>query len=100
MRATIKAVLSSDVELGGFIPVDERDVDIHLRLIIGPDDGPGEESFGVTVCTPRALERLLSEVRQPVIGRHSCSSSDGIPSASSAGCQLSLPRTRRPRGTN
>lgn len=40
-----------------------------LRMIVGPFDSPGEESFDVTVCTPAWL---ASEVDRhgPQLGRH------------------------------
>ena len=37
--------------------------------MVGPADGPGEESFDVLVCTPRWVERLVQE-KGPLIGRH------------------------------
>jgi hypothetical protein len=30
---------------------------LHARLIVGPADGPGDESFDVTVCTPEWIAR-------------------------------------------
>lgn len=39
------------------------------RLIVGPDDGPGEESFDVEVCSPEWLRRRCSQ-EQFVDGRH------------------------------
>lgn len=38
-------------------------------MLVGPVDGPGEESFDVLVCTPAWLARIASE-EGPQIGRH------------------------------
>lgn len=40
-----------------------------LRMLVGPPDGSGEESFDVLVCTPAWLARVVSE-EGPQIGRH------------------------------
>jgi hypothetical protein len=47
-------------------PVDDA---FGLRMLVGPPDGPGEESFDVLVCTPAWLARVVSE-EGPQIGRH------------------------------
>ena len=40
-----------------------------VEVYVGPSDGPGEESFCLTVCTSAALAEVLSD--QPVlVGRH------------------------------
>ena len=40
-----------------------------VEVYVGPSDGPGEESFCLTVCTPAALVEVLAD--QPVlVGRH------------------------------
>ncbi|WP_216819765.1 Imm8 family immunity protein [Frondihabitans sp. 762G35] len=40
-----------------------------IRVLAGPDDGPGEESFDLLVCTPSWLAQELS--RGPaIVGRH------------------------------
>jgi hypothetical protein len=33
----------------------------YPRMIVGPDDGPGEESFDIIVCTPEWLARAAGE---------------------------------------
>ncbi len=38
-------------------------------MLVGPSDGPGEESFDVLVCTPGFLAREASQFG-PRIGRH------------------------------
>jgi hypothetical protein len=40
-----------------------------VEICAGPSDGPGEEYFQLTVCTPAALAELLAG--EPVlVGRH------------------------------
>jgi len=38
--------------------------------MVGPSDGPGEESFDVEVCTPEALAERLRNDSGPLLGRH------------------------------
>jgi hypothetical protein len=40
-----------------------------LRMLIGPAEGPGEESFDLLVCTPAWLAEVVSK-EGPQIGRH------------------------------
>lgn len=40
-----------------------------VRLLVGPTDGPGEESFELTVCSPEWLAEL-SRTQGLVDGRH------------------------------
>ena len=52
--------------------VDPAESDLQSTLLVfaaGPIDGPGEETFQVTVCTPEALTDLV-EREGVVIGRH------------------------------
>ncbi len=37
------------------LPADVAEFRMNARLIVGPADGPGEESFDVTVCSPQWL---------------------------------------------
>lgn len=39
------------------LPSDPAEFAVRARMIVGPDDGPGEESFDITVCTPEWLSR-------------------------------------------
>jgi hypothetical protein len=57
MRAVIRSIESSDVDVDTYRPRDPLDDGRWIRLIVGPDDGPGDESFDVLVCTPRWLTR-------------------------------------------
>ncbi|CAN5279492.1 immunity 8 family protein [soil metagenome] len=70
MRAQIKAILSPDVDLATFDPPDANDVSVFLQLLVGSAGGIGEESFQLTVMTPRALERELHKGALPLLGRH------------------------------
>jgi hypothetical protein len=60
---------SPDVDLESFEPEDPENVGILIQMIVGPADGPGEESFDVVVCTTRWLERWVQE-EGPLVGRH------------------------------
>src|SRR6266436_7192437 len=51
------------------LPDDAASFEFGARLMVGPRDGPGEESFGLTVCSPEWLaERCRDGV--PVDGLH------------------------------
>ena len=52
-----------------YVSPDPLDDSFWLRMIVGPPDGPGEESFDVLVCTPDWLARVVSK-EGPQIGRH------------------------------
>jgi Immunity protein 8 len=70
----MRAVIKSFEGLGREEPETYTSTDPHddafwLRMIVGPPDGPGEESFDVLVCTPVWLARVVAE-EGPQIGRH------------------------------
>ena len=69
MKAVIRSQHSLDVDLAGYESADPADDGLWVRMIIGPSDGPGEESFDVLVCTPAWLARVVHE-HGPQIGRH------------------------------
>ena len=51
MKAALRTVVSPDLDdLLDWQP-DEPDFAILVQLLVGPADGPGEESFDVVVCT-------------------------------------------------
>lgn len=52
-----------------YMSPDPLDDAFWLRMMIGPPDGPGEESFDVLVCTPAWLAGVVSK-EGPQIGRH------------------------------
>jgi hypothetical protein len=58
MRAKLRSMFSTDIDnLPNWRP--GSDFGASIRLMIGPADGPGEESFDVTVCSPSWLAREL-----------------------------------------
>ncbi len=53
MRAALKSV---DLEPDpATLPGDPAEFSLLARMILGPSDGPGEESLDVTVCSPEWL---------------------------------------------
>ncbi|WP_254409356.1 Imm8 family immunity protein [Streptomyces sp. AC495_CC817] len=69
MNAIIRSVYSTDVDVEIYEPDDPRDDGQWIRLLIGPKEGEGEESFDVLVCTPAWLARQI-EGDQPTLIRH------------------------------
>jgi hypothetical protein len=69
MRAAVRSVHSVDVDVDTYTPDDPENDGVWLRLIVGPADGPGEESFDVLVCTPLWLRAVVAK-EGPQIGRH------------------------------
>jgi hypothetical protein len=66
MRARLRGVHSPDVDdLAAYRPSSDGFA-VLMQLLVGPDDGSGEESFDVLVCSPRWLQQQPA----PVIGRH------------------------------
>jgi Immunity protein 8 len=67
MRAVVRSVRFPDLEQGAqFDPANVREL---VEVCAGPSDGPGEEYFCLTVCTPAALAEVLED--QPLlVGRH------------------------------
>ncbi len=53
MRATLRSLdLDPDPAT---LSADPAEFALLARLYVGPSDGPGEESFDITVCTPEWL---------------------------------------------
>lgn len=69
MRAAVRSVYSSDVDVDSYVPEDPERDGVWVRLIVGPADGPGEESFDVLICTPLWLREVVAK-EGPQIGRH------------------------------
>lgn len=73
MRAVIRRFHSPDLhDLDRDVPADPRRFAILVQVMVGPDDGPGEESFDVTVCTPQwvsdeAARRGVVHLRDHVV---------------------------------
>ena len=69
MRAVVRDAFNTDFDFESYNSVDPNDDGQWIRLLIGPDSGPGEESFDTLVCTPRWLARRV-EKSGPILGRH------------------------------
>jgi hypothetical protein len=67
MRAVLRdLILSPDPRT---LTGDPADFVFGARLLIGPADGPGEESFDLTVCSPQWLAERCSS-GEPLNGLH------------------------------
>ena len=70
MLAQVRGIYTIDHDdLEAYVPNDPVECHMVVRLMVGPHDGEGEESFDVTVCTPAWLGPRCEE-RGAVIGRH------------------------------
>ena len=70
MRAVLRRLHSPDVyDLAAFRSSEKDNFAFLLQILVGPDTGPGEESFDVFVCTPRWLLDNHSD-EEIVIGTH------------------------------
>lgn len=68
MRAQLKSLnLDPDpaTQLG-----EPAEVALTARMLIGPADGPGEESFDITVCTPEWLAEACRQTGGIYNARH------------------------------
>ena len=53
MKASVRRFHSPDVwDLAEYEPEDPEVFGFLLQVLVGPDNGPGEESFDIVVCTP------------------------------------------------
>ena len=68
MRAAVKDFLTFDFDRSAPLS-NPSDAGFLVQMLVGPADGPGEESFQVMVCTPAWLERYVDRIG-PLIGRH------------------------------
>ena len=60
MKAKLKRLHSPDIDIENYAPSDD-DYRFTLQVIVGPDDSDGEESFDITVCSPKWLARKTEE---------------------------------------
>lgn len=69
MRAEIKTIVSLDIDdLSNYVPKTD-DFSFLLRVIVGPENSEGEESFDITVCTLQWLQKQLNHI-DVMMGRH------------------------------
>ncbi|WP_404801090.1 Imm8 family immunity protein [Aeromicrobium duanguangcaii] len=69
MRAAVRTLMSLEVDdLAGWVPEDDSWA-LGVRIIAGPDDGPGEESFDLVVCNLGWLVEQL-QISEVIDGRH------------------------------
>ncbi len=62
--AKLKGLNCPDVpSLQAFRP--EGEFGIHVLAMVGPADGPGRESFAITVCTPEWFEQNMKAAVVP-----------------------------------
>lgn len=68
VHAVLRDLLTPDVEsLRHWVPSEQPA--IQVQAIVGPSDGPGDESFDLTLCTPAWLAQLAA--RDGIVdGRH------------------------------
>lgn len=70
MRAALRRLHSPDIDdLASYRPERPDEFGFLLQMLVGPENGPGEESFDVVVCTPRWLEKKHNP-QEMLIGRH------------------------------
>ena len=61
MRARLISLTTTQHDdLRSFVP-DPGPLMLGVRALVGPSDGPGEESFGLTVCEPDWLASQLTK---------------------------------------
>jgi hypothetical protein len=70
MHAVIRRLHSPDIDdLEGYQPSEPDRFSFLLQILAGPENGEGEESFDVVVCTPRWI--LENHSRDDIVlGRH------------------------------
>ena len=70
MKAEIKSIYSTEVDnLPNYKPNKRDEFCIDFRFIIGPMSEPGEESFDITVLTPKWLLSHY-DLDDIIMGRH------------------------------
>ena len=72
MRAVLRYLHSPDIlDLSeSYTPADPDCFSFLLQAMFGPDDGPGEESFDILICTPKRLADDLRKSGGILSGRH------------------------------
>ena len=71
MRPELRGLSSPDLlDMRSSMPDEPDDFCILVEALIGPVDGPGAESFGFLVCTPRWLSREVVARSRVTFGKH------------------------------
>lgn len=55
MQAILKGLHSTDIDVDTYLPDQEDNFGFVLRAMVGPMGEEGEDSFDITVCTPKWL---------------------------------------------
>lgn len=63
VRAVLRSLDSPDIStsLDDFAPSNPDDFDVFMQAEFGPENDHGGDVFGLTVCSPEALRRILDE---------------------------------------
>jgi hypothetical protein len=70
MQAVLKGLRSIDItDLENYAPQEGDNFGFVLRAMVGPMNGEGEESFDITVCTPRWLNEKY-RISDVLLGLH------------------------------
>jgi hypothetical protein len=70
MEAVLKGLYSSDIaDVESYQPEKEDNFGFVLRAVVGPMGEPGEESFDITICTPKWLAERYGTA-EIVLGLH------------------------------
>jgi hypothetical protein len=88
VRAVLKS-LDLDPE-PSTLPGDPSEFALLARMIVGPPDAPGEESFDVTVCSPEWLAKKCHEAGGIYNARHHL-----VSTSKTSTCVCSAPGSRR-----
>ncbi|MEV4757209.1 Imm8 family immunity protein [Micromonospora sp. NPDC049559] len=67
MRVAVHGITFPDFDRNAAF--DPDDTVQLVEIVAGPSEGPGQELFQATVCTPTALSRMVAD-QEVVVGRH------------------------------
>jgi hypothetical protein len=60
VKAVLRRLHSPDVDLRSWQP-QSASWEVFVQAFLGPSDGPGEESFDFTVCSPNSISDRLAD---------------------------------------
>jgi hypothetical protein len=69
MKAKLHSLTSEQVNFDDPADSTQHRSVVHVTMLVGPDHGPGEEIFQVTICAPTWLAEQ-AQARGPIVGRH------------------------------